>query len=562
MRTLSSHPDLILHNAKIHTVDAARPWASAVAIRKHRIMAVGDDAAILELAGPHSERVDLGGRLVLPGLCDAHIHFLYWSMSLKQVPVADCTSKAQMLARIAQRVADSPPGTWITGQGWNESRWGETRFPTAADLDAVTGPDHPAIFWRSDMHGAVANSAALKLAGIDATTSNPPGGLIERGADGQPTGVLKELAIGLVSDHIPPLDDATRDALLEQGMAELHRLGITAIHDQRMKDHDEGPLSLAAYQRLRSQRKLKLRINANIAAHHLGDIEGLGLHTGFGDDYLRLGHVKFFSDGSMGSRTAALLAPFEKLEGDEPDNTGIFITPPGELARGFRRTAELGFPVSVHAIGDQANRVVLDILEELADAGLKPAIPHRIEHVQIVDPDDLSRLAKLGLTASVQPIHVTDDMDTADLYLGERGAHMYNFHTLLDQGTLLAFGSDAPVADPNPFLGLHAAVCRQRVERMPAAPWYGGERISLREAIYAYTLGAAQAGGWERVIGSVTAGKRADLIVLDRDLFALEEAGVTGDEIAGAQVVMTVFDGEVVWRDGTVTGRHGDRMTR
>jgi predicted amidohydrolase YtcJ len=177
------------------------------------------------------------------------------------------------------------------------------------------------------------------------------------------------------------------------------------------------------------------------------------------------------------------------------------------------------------------------------------------EHVQIIDPADLPRLARLGLTASVQPIHVTDDMDTADLYLGERGAHMYNFRTLLDQGTLLVFGSDAPVADPNPFLGLHAAVCRQRVERMPASPWYGDERISLAEAIHAYTLGAAQAGGWEQVIGSITAGKRADLIVLDRDLFALEAAGVTGDEIAGAQVVMTVFDGEVVWRDdGGMTG--------
>jgi len=547
MHTLTSHPDLILYNAKIHTVDASQPWASAVAIRKHRFMAVGDDETILDLAGPQTERVDLGRKLVLPGLCDAHIHFLYWSMSLEEVPVADCTSKAQMLARIARRVAKSAPGTWITGQGWNESRWGETDFPTASDLDPVTGPDYPAIFWRSDMHGAVANSAALQIAGIDAQTPNPPGGLIERGADGQPTGMLKELAIHLVADHIPPLDDETRDALLHQGMAALHRLGITAIHDQRMKDHDEGPLSLAAYQRLRAQRELKLRVNANIAAHHLEDIAGLGLHTGFGDDYLRLGHVKFFSDGSMGSRTAALLAPFEKLSPAEADNTGIFITPPEELARGFRRTTELGFPVSVHAIGDQANRVVLDIFEELADAGLKPAIPHRVEHVQIVDPADLPRLARLGLTASVQPIHVTDDMDTADLLLGERGAHMYNFRTLLDKGALLVFGSDAPVADPSPFLGLHAAICRQRVERMPAAPWYGDERVTMAEAIHAYTLGAAKAAGWERVIGSITPGKRADLIVLDRDLFALEEAGITGDEIAATAVEMTVFDGAVVY---------------
>jgi predicted amidohydrolase YtcJ len=511
-----------------------------------RILAVGADDAILALGDAVTQRIDAGGRLVLPGLCDAHIHLSHYALGLREVGLAKTRSRSEMLDRIREAAARTAPGAWIVGQGWNESRWGDTDFPTAAEIDAATGANNPAIFYRSDMHSAVVNSAALRLAGVTAATPNPPGGVIDRDASGQPTGFLRELAIDLVAQHVPPPTPAQHDAALVDGIAALHRLGITAVHAQRVKDGDDGPREWASLLRLREAGLLRLRVACNVAAHEMVHLAGLGLRTGFGDDYLRIGHIKVFADGSLGSRTAWLLAPFVKLSPDEADNTGVCVTPPEQMAAEFRRAVELGFPISVHAIGDRANRVVLDIFEELAERAPAPSIPHRVEHVQIIDPADLPRLAQLGVTASVQPIHATDDMDTADLFLGERGAHMYNFRLLIESGALVAFGSDAPVAYPNPMLGLHAALVRQRVERLPAPPWYGAERITLEQAVYAYTLGAARAVGWEQVIGSVTAGKRADLIVLDRDLFAMTAEEVNAGAVADASVALTIFDGRVV----------------
>lgn len=548
MQELPIYPDLILYNAQIYTVEPAQPWVQAVAIRQHYILAMGDTAEVLTLAGPATQLFDLNGKLVLPGLCDAHIHFLDWSLGQREVVLADCASKAEMLARIAQRAAASVMDAWITGQGWNESRWGGNEFPTVAELDAVTGPEQPALFWRSDMHVAVVNTAAMQLAGVSAATPDPVGGVIEHASDGQPSGIFKESAITLITKHIPQLQGAIVDAALSDGLRQLHQWGITAIHDQRLKESDDGLRALAAYQRLRQAQQLKLRVNCNLAAHSLPDLAALGLRSGFGDDYLRLGHIKVFADGSLGSRTAWLLAPFEKQQADEPDNYGMSVTPPDQMARAFRQAIELGFPISVHAIGDYANRVCLDIFEELVTAGIQPTIPNRIEHVQTIAPQDLPRLAQLGITASVQPIHVLDVMDTVERTLGARAADTYTFRSLLEHGTRLAFGSDAPVASANPFLGFHAAICRQRTERMPAPPWYGQERLSLEATIYAYTKGAAQAAGWAPVIGSIIPGKRADLIVLDRNLFELVAHGVTGSEIAETQVVMTLFDGEIVYQ--------------
>ncbi len=541
-------PDLILYNARLYTQDAALPWAQAVAMGDGRILAVGADDDILALAGPATERIDVGGRLVLPGFCDAHIHLSHWALGLRQVQLATTRSRVEMLERIEKAAARTVPGAWIVGQGWNESWWGDTAFPTAAEIDAATGAECPAIFYRSDMHSAVVNSAALRLAGVNAATPNPPGGVIDRDAAGQPTGFLRELAMDLVGQHVPPPTAAQLDEALTAGIAALHRLGITAVHAQRVKDGDDGPREWASLLRLREAGRLRLRVACNVAAHELPHLAGLGLRSGFGDDTLRLGHVKVFSDGSLGSRTAWLLAPFVKLSAEESDNAGVCVTPPAQMAAEFRRAAELGFPISVHAIGDRANRVVLDIFEEMAGSAPPPPIPHRIEHVQIIDPADLPRLAQLGVTASVQPLHALDDMDTADLFLGERAAHLYNFRSLMESGALVAFGSDAPVADPNPFVGLHAALVRQRVERLPAPPWYGAERIGLEQAIAAYTLGAARAAGWDRAIGSITPGKRGDLIVVDRDLFALREEEIDAGVVADVDVVMTVFDGAVVYR--------------
>jgi hypothetical protein len=360
--------------------------------------------------------------------------------------------------------------------------------------------------------------------------------------------LLLELAINLVADQMPDPDPELVAEALENGMAELHRLGVTAVHDQRMKGQGDGPLALAAYQRLNRQGRLALRLTCNIAAHDLEHVEALGLSSGLGDDYLRLGHIKLFTDGSMGSKTAWMLEAYEAGPEGDAHNTGVNVTPPAQMADEIRRAAEAGFPASVHAIGDRANRVVLDIFEELASSGPQPPIPHRIEHVQILDPADGPRLAANHITASVQPVHAIDDMETAERVLGSRADRVYNFQSLAQSGALLALGSDAPVADPSPFLGLHAAVCRQRPGQMALGPWHGEQALTLPQAIYGYSLGAARAAGWHETIGSIQPGKRADITVLDRDLFAIVDVGVTGSEIADTQVVMTVFDGRVVYR--------------
>jgi predicted amidohydrolase YtcJ len=551
------NPELILHNGRIYTVDPAHPWAEAVAVTAGRFVAVGSNKKILSLAGPATEKHNLAGRLALPGLIDSHIHLYDWSLSRRQAPLADCRSKAEMMAIIEERAGSLPPGRWLSGRGWNERNWDSPDLPTRSDLDAVTG-DHPALFWRVDMHAAVANSAALLLAGIGEGTRDPEGGVIGRGPANQheetastlPNGLLWELAINLVSRHIPKPEPVELDEGLVEAIAVLNSLGITSAHDQRMKDCDEGPPALAAYQRLEHSGRLNLRINCNLAAHDLPHLIALGLRSGFGSDLLRLGHLKLFADGSLGSQTAWLLSAYAGTHHEGSDYLGVSVTPPEQMAAEIRQASEAGFAASVHAIGDRANRVVLDIFEEVASAGNRLPIPHRIEHVQIVDPADASRLAENNITASVQPIHALDDMDMVDRVLGERSNRAYIFGRLARSGARLALGSDAPVADPNPFLGFQGAICRQRPERMERGPWNSAEKLTLEETIFGYTMGAAQAAGWQNSVGSISPDKRADLIVLDRDLFEIVAQGITGRELADTRVEMTLFDGRIVYKRG------------
>ncbi len=516
-----THPDLILYNARIFTVDDALPWASAIALRGAHIVAVGSDERVCALAAPHTRQLDLESRLVLPGLCDAHIHMHEWAINLVRPQLAAARSQAEMLAMIKDYAATLSPSAWVVCQGWNESWWGGHEFFTAHDLDGATLPGQPCIAYRSDMHVAVANHAALARAGITRATPNPPGGLIDRDPTGAPTGVLRELAMELVKTHITP---PTHPEMLE--------------------------LTRQVYGELREQGELQLRVNCNIAAHQLDALAELGLRSGFGDDYVRLGHVKVFADGSLGSRTAWMLAPFdtggEAGAAESAPNYGVNVTPPEQMAQEFHRAQSLGFPISVHAIGDRANRVVLDILEETAAHVPPPVIPNRIEHVQTIDPADLPRLGTLNITASVQPIHLTDDRDLTDSYWGERGANTYAFRSLHESGARLAFGSDAPVADPNPFLGIHAALARRRPgDSRPA--WYPQECLPLETILAAYTINAANAAGWAQTIGSLTPGKRADLIVLDRDIFKLATDPATVDAIAATEIELTIFDGAIVY---------------
>ncbi|MBK8985163.1 MAG: amidohydrolase [Chloroflexi bacterium] len=529
--------DLILHNAKIYTVDERRPWAEAAAIANGRFVAVGDNNTIGQLAGPQTKWIDANGRLALPGLTDAHVHFLQVAIRRRQASLFGVADFAAVQRLVAAAAAQTTPGHWLLGWGWDENLWDVA--PTAAQLDAIA-PDIPIALARMDMHTWWVNSAALRLAGIDATTPDPPESKIERDENGRPTGILREWnAIELVQVHIPEPDMAAMETWLREAIGEAHRLGLTGIHDQRVER--EGWQSFRLWQTLRRQNKLKLRVHMNIAADYIGEAAVLGLQPGFGDDTLWIGHAKSFADGTMGSRTASMLAPFER----EPDNQGVIVTGADELWQIATQAAAAGFAMSVHAIGDRAVREVIDVLGERqsADAAAGPLLPHRIEHVQLIHPDDLPRLARHNLVASMQPVHLLTDWSTADRVWGGRARYAYAFRALLDEGTPLAFGSDAPVAPLNPMLGIYAALTRQDEQGLPAAGWYPEEKLKLPEIIWAYTMGPAALAGKTAVQGSITPGKWADLILLADDLFTIPPAAVKD-----ARVDMTIFSGEVVFQ--------------
>lgn len=529
--------DLVITNARVYTVEPAASWAEAVACRAGRILAVGSEANVRPLIGPATRVVDAGGRLVLPGLTDAHVHFLAYAIRRRQVSLFGLTDLDDVRARLAAAVAAAAPGEWIIGWGWDSNRWAAP--PTAALLDDIA-PQHPVVLARMDMHTWWVNSRVLALAGVTAETPDPPDSHIHRDAAGQPAGLFSEWnAIALIERHLPRPDATTALAWLAGTVAEANRLGLTGIHDQRVER--EGPESLRLFQALRRDGRLSLRVHANVAADYLPEVAQLGLQAGFGDDNLWLGHVKAFADGAMGSRTALMLAAYD----GEPDNRGLVVTPAARLWETIVAAGEAGFPMSVHAIGDRAVREVLDVMAEwhgTRAAGSGLAMPQRIEHVQLIHPDDLGRLAAHGIVASVQPVHLQTDWPTADRVWGGRARLAYAFRSLLDRGTALAFGSDAPVAPLNPMLGIHAAVTRQDEAGGPAGGWYPAERLSVAEAIEGYTRGPALLSGKGDRLGTIAPGKYADLVVLSQNLFV-----IAPEAILDTSVWMTIFDGRVVY---------------
>jgi len=533
-------PDMILYNGKLHTQDANYTQATAIAIRANRVLAVGSDSDVRALAGPNTRQIDLRGRRVLPGLTDSHFHYYDWVLNRRRLELADTASLADVRERVAKVTAKTPPGGWIIGQGWNETRWPDPRLITRADLDSLT-PANPAILWRSDMHLAVANSLALQEANISAERPDPPQGVVDRDASGQPTGVLRELAINLVREVIPPPTDDETVAAIRDGFTELHRLGLTGVHDYRIMGGADGPLAFRAYQHLQAAGELALRMWMLLPGERLDQAIALGLRTGFGDDTLRVGHVKFFSDGGQGARTAWMLEAYE----DTP-SCGMPLTPMDEIADAVHRAHRAGLAVAIHAIGDRVNRELITVFEQVlnSEQDATPNAPHRIEHVQNIRPEDMLRLGRLGVVASVQPIHVPDDFPMIEKSVGPRGRWTYAFRDLLNAGVPLAFGSDCPVADPNPLWGIHAAVTRQMRDGTPPGGWYPGQCLSVAEAVWGFSMGAARVSGREAELGSLTPGKLADLIVLDRDIFTIDPM-----EIAQTQVVMTIFDGQVVYEN-------------
>lgn len=533
-------PDLILYNGKIHTQDPKLREVTAVAMRDDRILSVGSDSEIRALAGGYTRQINLGGYRVLPGLSDAHFHYYDWALNRQHLELAKVTSLEELQTRVSKLAAKTSPGKWIIGQGWNETRWPTPRLISCADLDELT-PNNPTILWRSDMHLAVANSLALQVANIDLGTPDPPQGVIDRDSSGRPNGVLKELAINLVREVIPPSTEGETAVAIHDGFTELHCLGLTGVHDYRIMGGADGPPAFRAYQRLCAAGELALRMWMLLPGERLNQAIELGLRTGFGDDYLRVGQVKFFSDGGQGARTAWMLEPYE-----DKDSYGMPLMPMGEIVESIQRAHAAGLAVAIHAIGDRANRELVTAFEQVLarEKGIAPSAPDRIEHLQNIRPQDVQRLGRLSVIGSVQPIHVADDFPMIDRSVGQRGRWSYPFRDLLSAGVTLAFGSDCPVADPNPMLGIHAAVTRQNSDGTPPGGWYPDQRLSVAEAVWGFSMGPAQACGRGAELGSITPGKLADLIVLDRDIFEIEPM-----EIANTRVVLTIIGGQVVFEE-------------
>ncbi len=523
---------LLLLNGRVYTGDPAQPWVSAMAIRDGIIRYAGDASGAWQaLAGIHIDQVvDLKGATVVPGMTDAHIHFSWFSIGLAQVN-GEKPTKAEVLSQV-QRFAESfPSNRWIQGYGWNHNVWGGD-FPTAADLDSVA-PNHPVILNAKSGHAAWVNSTALRLAGIDANTPNPPGGQILRGDGGQPTGILLENAIQLVSRLVP---DPTLPEMIEAvkaGMQVAHRAGLTGIHCM-----DE-PLAFQAYQALQENGELTLRVTKSIPFDHLNEAIGLGLHSGFGNDWLRVGSVKMFADGALGPRTAWMLEGYDSA----PLDTGISTTPIEVICQAVRRANAAGLSTAIHAIGDRAIREVLDVYTEVQTA-LGKCLRNRIEHVQLVHPDDAGRLAQLGIIASMQPLHATSDMDISDQHWGKRSRDAYALKTQVRAGAALALGSDCPVEILDPLAGIHAAVTRRRADGTPGPEgWYPEQRLTVAEAVRGYTWGPAYATGMEDRLGALTAGKLADMVILNRNIFTIDPM-----EILQTEVLATITGGRFVWR--------------
>jgi len=525
---------LALYNAHIQSQSSKYPRATALLIHQGRILAMGSDDEILSLIGGDFASQNMEGMTIWPGLTDGHMHLQHYALGLQQVHCETDTLQ-ECLQQVAQRAQITPPEKWIIGWGWNQNVWGGV-YGTAQDLDAVA-PRHPVHLVAKSGHASWANSVALKLAGITKDIPDPEGGRIQRNSEGKPTGILFESATELVSSHIPRESRTEIKAAVVRAQPDLWEMGLTGVHDF-------SELTLfSALQELQQEELLQLRVVKGIPLEQMATAIEIGLQSGFGDDYLRTGSVKAFSDGALGPQTAAMLAPYENTA----ENKGILLLDQEQIFGYGKQATQNGLSLATHAIGDRANREVISGYEKIRafeDENHLPRRRHRIEHVQLLDPKDQQRLWQLGIIASMQPIHATSDLYIADKYWGKRAAGAYIFRTLLDYGTVLAFGSDAPVETPNPFVGLHAAVTRRRMDGTPGPEgWHPEQRIRLSEALHAYTIGPAYAAGWEQSSGKLEPGYFADLIVLEKDPFSLEP-----DELFSIKPSATMIGGNWVWQ--------------
>jgi predicted amidohydrolase YtcJ len=531
-------PQIILYNGILATQSTAHPNAQAVAVGNGKILAVGRNEDVLNLAGPDTEKIDLDGRLVVPGFIDTHIHFYEWALKRQGIKIDDLTCLEELLTRVREAADSRPQGHWIIGQGWNETDWTEGYMPTRETLD-LAAPAHPVLLWRCDLHLAAVNSTALSLAGITADTPDPPEGRIERDTTGEPTGILKELAINLVRQVIAPPDADQVMESFEDAAKALHRRGVTGIHDVRLMEDGDGASAFQTFQKLDQEGRLDLRSWVTLPGQQLDIIIDLGLRTGFGNDRLRVGHVKFFSDGGMGARTAWMIDPYLDAQ------RGMPMIDMDVLAQDIDKADNAGLAVMVHAVGDRANRELINIFEALESrrtlsGSPAPAIAHRIEHVQMLRPEDADRLRNLNVALCVTPANMVLDMNLIDLAVGEKGKWTYAFRRLLDTGAPVMFSSDCPVCDPDPLLGIHAAVARLRADGTPEGGWYPDSRVTVAEALKAYTYTPAAVHN-ACDIGTIAHDKRADLVVLSRNILMIPPS-----QLLETRVDMTLFDGRIV----------------
>jgi hypothetical protein len=521
--------DLVIRNARIWTGDATNPHADTALIRDGIFAFVGraQDAQL----PPDADIIDAEGGLVLPGFTDSHTHLLGTGLAMQSVDLKGTPSIAEAARRVGERIAVSAPGAWIRGAGWDQNDWPGAQFPHRRDLDVVAA-DHPIVLTHTSGHCSWVNTAALRAAGITSTTAAPTGGSIDVDDTGEPTGILRDNASRLIADVAPKLHQDERIAALKQAIAHAHSLGVTTIHAM---DVSRGEFQ--ALHALNDSGALRLRVRTFLSHAMLGEWIERNLTTGDGDDMLRVGGVKFFTDGALGSLTAWMLEPFEGVS-----DTGLALQPVADLERDVRRCLDHGLAPAIHAIGDCANREVLDIMARTQE--LAPHLPRRIEHAQLLAPIDLSRFAYYNVTASVQPIHATQDMAKVDRAWGARGSGAYAFASLNSLGVNLAFGSDTPVETMDPIAGIHAAVTRRNSQGGPPSGWYPDQRLPIEVAVGAYTAGPARAIHEEAVSGKIARGHRCDLVVLSEDIFALKDPM----RILDAHVDATVVAGEAVYR--------------
>ena len=531
-------PDLIIVNAIVHTMDPKQPLAEAVAIYGNRIVLVGTSKEIRKMAGSSTRVIDAQKRVVLPGFNDAHVHFLSGGFQLASVDLRDAATPQEFAERIRSFGANLPAGRWITGGDWDHERWPDTKLPTKELIDSFTA-ETPVFVNRLDGHMALANSLALRLAGVTRETLDPPGGVIVRDPKtGEPTGILKDAAQSYVWKVVPPssFDEKLTAALAATNHAA--KLGVTSVQDMSAGD------DVGIYQTLLDRGELKTRVYAVSPLPAWERLARTGMRAHFGSEMLRVGGLKGFADGSLGSTTALFYEPYK----DAPGTSGIAgdeMFPEGAMLARVREADRAGLQVIIHAIGDRANDLILTIYEQVERENGEHDRRFRIEHAQHLRAQDIPRFARDKVIASMQPYHAIDDGRWAEKRIGkERAKTTYAFRSLLDSGAILAFGTDWTVAPMNPLLSVYAAVTRRTLDGKNANGWVPEQKISVEEAVRAYTVGSAYAEFQETAKGSVTPGKLADLVILSRDIFKIDPK-----DIETTRVVMTILDGRVIYEE-------------